>query len=148
MDKILPVIKEATAKERAMMGSRAGPSSSTLKRKREPEVEETSSGDYFFAKFLTSPDLLDLEVSWIFYICLLAKIIIDRRHALPSTIPISAINPSQPSPDVHKSSENRVVFSAQPFAPDGIHLGAGRRSVGAGYHEQSNGRAASNYPEW
>ncbi|KAF8347064.1 THO complex subunit 1 transcription elongation factor-domain-containing protein [Amanita rubescens] len=63
VDKVLPVIKEATAKERAMMGSRAGPSSSTLKRKREPEVEETSSGDYFFAKFLTSPDLLDLEIA-------------------------------------------------------------------------------------
>lgn len=78
MDKVLPVIKEATAKERAMMGSRAGPSSSTLKRKREPEVEETSNGDYFFAKFLTSPDLLDLEVSWTFNICLPAKIITDR----------------------------------------------------------------------
>lgn len=65
MDRILPVVKEATAKERAMMGSRVGPSASTLKRKREPEVEETS-GDYFFAKFLTSPDLIDLEVLWFF----------------------------------------------------------------------------------
>ena len=66
MDKVLPVIKEATAKERAMMGSRVGPGASTLKRKREPEVEETTSGDYFFAKFLTSLDLVELEVLRIF----------------------------------------------------------------------------------
>lgn len=60
----MPVIKEATAKERAMMGSRSGPGASGtagLKRKREPE-EESNSNEYFFAKFLTSPDLLDLEV--------------------------------------------------------------------------------------
>ena len=45
-----------------MMGSRSGVgAAATLKRKREPE-EETNSNEYFFAKFLTSPDLLDLEV--------------------------------------------------------------------------------------
>ena len=62
--KVLPVIKEATAKERAMMGSRSsgGPAQS-LKRKREPEATGDKNGtEYFFAKFLTSPDLLDLEV--------------------------------------------------------------------------------------
>lgn len=65
--KVMPVIKEATAKERAMMGSRnlAGTAAS-LKRKRDPEPEtengETNLSEYFFAKFLTSPDLLDLEV--------------------------------------------------------------------------------------
>jgi hypothetical protein len=63
---VLPVIKEATAKERLMMGIRssgAGPAVS-LKRKREPESASERNGiDYFFAKFLTSPDLLDLEVS-------------------------------------------------------------------------------------
>ncbi|KAF8641070.1 hypothetical protein AX17_000714 [Amanita inopinata Kibby_2008] len=64
VNRILPVIKEATAKERAMMGSRVGPSTpSFLKRKREPDVEEISVNDYFFAKFLTSPDLLDLEIA-------------------------------------------------------------------------------------
>jgi len=57
------VIKEATAKERAMMGSRGGVGgSNTLKRKREPDEETNSNNEYFFAKFLTSPDLLDLEV--------------------------------------------------------------------------------------
>ena len=63
VNKVLPFIKEATAKERAMMGSRssAAGAAATLKRKREPE-EETNSNEYFFAKFLTSPDLLDLEV--------------------------------------------------------------------------------------
>jgi len=62
VDKVLPVIKEATAKERAMMGSRAGAGVGPLKRKREPEVEESNINEYFFAKFLTSPDLTDLEV--------------------------------------------------------------------------------------
>ena len=62
VNKVIPFIKEATAKERAMMGSRGGVgAAATLKRKREPE-EETNSNEYFFAKFLTSPDLLDLEV--------------------------------------------------------------------------------------
>ncbi|KAJ3520430.1 hypothetical protein NMY22_g12764 [Coprinellus aureogranulatus] len=66
--RVMPVIKEATAKERAMMGSRnlAGTAAS-LKRKREPEPEvegeETNLSKYFFAKFLTSPDLLDLEIA-------------------------------------------------------------------------------------
>ncbi|KAJ7610875.1 THO complex subunit 1 transcription elongation factor-domain-containing protein [Roridomyces roridus] len=60
---VIPVIKEATAKERAMMGSRAVGAVS-LKRKREPDAEENSSvTEYFFAKFLTSPDLLDLEIA-------------------------------------------------------------------------------------
>jgi hypothetical protein len=62
VNKVLPVIKEATAKERAMMGSRAGGGAASLKRKREPDSEETTVNEYFFAKFLTSPDLIDLEV--------------------------------------------------------------------------------------
>ncbi|KAJ6463746.1 THO complex subunit 1 transcription elongation factor-domain-containing protein [Mycena vulgaris] len=63
VNKVIPVIREATAKERAMMGSRAGGSVS-LKRKREPDAEESSTvTEYFFAKFLTSPDLLDLEIA-------------------------------------------------------------------------------------
>jgi len=59
---VMPIIKEATAKERAMMGSRSGTNGGALKRKREPD-EESNSNEYFFAKFLTSPELLDLEVS-------------------------------------------------------------------------------------
>ncbi|KAJ7459047.1 THO complex subunit 1 transcription elongation factor-domain-containing protein, partial [Mycena galericulata] len=63
VNKVIPVIREATAKERAMMGSRAGGSVS-LKRKREPDADEsTTVTEYFFAKFLTSPDLLDLEIA-------------------------------------------------------------------------------------
>ncbi|KDR85576.1 hypothetical protein GALMADRAFT_218672 [Galerina marginata CBS 339.88] len=63
VNRVMPVIKEATAKERAMMGSRGGAGSfHNLKRKREPD-EESNSNEYFFAKFLTSPDLLDLEIA-------------------------------------------------------------------------------------
>ncbi|KAG2365466.1 UDP-glucose 4-epimerase [Suillus spraguei] len=65
VDKVLPVIKEATTKERAMMGNRgASIASNNLKRKREPELGEASNNsEYFFAKFLTSPDLLNLEIA-------------------------------------------------------------------------------------
>ncbi|CAK5264349.1 unnamed protein product [Mycena citricolor] len=61
---VLPAIKEATAKERAMMGSRGGGAGS-LKRKREtePATESSAVTEYFFAKFLTSPDLLELEIA-------------------------------------------------------------------------------------
>lgn len=64
VDKVLPVIKEATTKERAMMGNRgASGANGSLKRKREPELGEASNNsEYFFAKFLTSLDLLNLEV--------------------------------------------------------------------------------------
>ncbi|KAL1676332.1 THO complex subunit 1 transcription elongation factor-domain-containing protein [Schizophyllum commune] len=63
VNKILPVIKEATAKERAMMGSRSG-ASSGAKRKREPDTTaDANSAEYFFAKYLTSPELLDLEIA-------------------------------------------------------------------------------------
>ncbi|KIL00784.1 hypothetical protein PAXRUDRAFT_29517 [Paxillus rubicundulus Ve08.2h10] len=65
VDKVLPVVKEATTKERAMMGNRSSAGqSSPLKRKRDTEPgEETNSSDYFFAKFLTNPDLLNLEIA-------------------------------------------------------------------------------------
>jgi hypothetical protein len=56
VDKVLPVIKEASAKERAMMGSK---SLGTRTRKREDELTQRS---YFLAQFLPSPDLFDLEV--------------------------------------------------------------------------------------
>jgi hypothetical protein len=46
VDEVLPVIKEATAKEWAMMGSRAGVGAGSLKRKREPEIEEHNANTY------------------------------------------------------------------------------------------------------
>lgn len=64
VNQVLPVIKEATAKERALMGSKANSSSGSLKRRREPEISiDTANQGYFFAKYLTSSELLDLEVS-------------------------------------------------------------------------------------
>ncbi|KAL4250311.1 hypothetical protein ABKN59_003143 [Abortiporus biennis] len=64
VNKVLPVIKEATAKERALMGSKTSLSSTSTKRKREPDgITEAAGKDYFFAKYLTSPELLDLEIS-------------------------------------------------------------------------------------
>ncbi|RDX44303.1 UDP-glucose 4-epimerase [Lentinus brumalis] len=65
--KVLPVIKEATAKDRALMGSKsnyATGSSGPLKRKREAgPAENAANSEYYFAKYLTSPELLDLEIA-------------------------------------------------------------------------------------
>ncbi|KAH8119730.1 THO complex subunit 1 transcription elongation factor-domain-containing protein [Phellopilus nigrolimitatus] len=61
---VMPVIKEATVKERAMMGSKTV--AGNLKRKRETTPTSTmdeGNSKYFFAKFLTSPELLDLEIA-------------------------------------------------------------------------------------
>ena len=75
---MLPVIKEATVKERALTGSRTvmtgAAAANPFKRKRETEApsEQTFGKEYFFAKLLTSPDLLDLEVRFV--------------HLRPSTI--------------------------------------------------------------
>lgn len=45
------------------MGSKANSGSGSLKRRREPEaIIDTAHQGYFFAKYLTSPELLDLEV--------------------------------------------------------------------------------------
>lgn len=60
----MPVIKEATVRERAMMGSKSV--IGNLKRKRDATPSTTldeRTQEYFFAKYLTSPELLDLEVS-------------------------------------------------------------------------------------
>jgi hypothetical protein len=92
---VLPVIKEATAKERAMMGSRAGVGVGSLKRKRDPDVEEWNINEYFFAKFLTSPDLIDLEVGPSY--CPRNRSTdapLDCRHTLPSPIPFPALDTS------------------------------------------------------
>lgn len=68
VNKVLPVIKEATVKERALTGSRTvmtgAAAANPLKRKREadPATDQGPAKEYFFAKFLTSPDLLELEV--------------------------------------------------------------------------------------
>ncbi len=62
------MIKEATAKERALMGNKSlhatAGASSQLKRKRAPAAaaESPATSEYYFAKYLTSPELLDLEV--------------------------------------------------------------------------------------
>ncbi|ESK93415.1 udp-glucose epimerase [Moniliophthora roreri MCA 2997] len=66
ISKILPVLKEANAKERLMMGSKAAVPAPGSKRKREREQDEDegeATEEYFFAKFLTSPELLDLEIA-------------------------------------------------------------------------------------
>ena len=68
VNRVLPAIKEATAKDRALMGSKvngiptapAGP----LKRKRDAGAPEgAAKSEYYFAKYLTSPELLDLEIA-------------------------------------------------------------------------------------
>lgn len=88
VNKVFPVIKEATAKERAMMGSRSAGSGPTgpPKRKREADPPgEKNSSEYFFAKFLTSPDLLDLEVGVSFLGTLCKKCILRTFEQIADT---------------------------------------------------------------
>ncbi|EJD54363.1 hypothetical protein AURDEDRAFT_156143 [Auricularia subglabra TFB-10046 SS5] len=71
VDTVLPVLAEATKRERALMGSKAlnGTAAAVaagVKRKREAHDTGEDGGKkkaYFFAKYLTSPELLDLEVA-------------------------------------------------------------------------------------
>lgn len=63
---VMPVIKEATVRERAMMGSKSVVGN--LKRKRDAApiaTMEDKTQEYFFAKYLTSHELLELEVSFL-----------------------------------------------------------------------------------
>ena len=114
VNKVIPFIKEATAKERAMMGSRSSAgAAATLKRKREPE-EETNSNEYFFAKFLTSPDLLDLEVKLAneFYGVRFIDISLDRRYPFPSPIPFPTPYSAPPPPQLYKGRQDSMVHSS------------------------------------
>ena len=70
VDKILTTLSEATKRDRQSSGNKVIMTSSVgMKRKRDDEGEAcgdtgptSDTTDYFFAKFLTSPDLLDLQV--------------------------------------------------------------------------------------
>lgn len=121
VDKVLPVIKEATAKERAMMGA-GSRSTATLRSKHEHDEKEDSEGnemDYFFAKFLTSPELLDLEVRvfviWSFETT--NSMYTDCRYSLSSPVPSSATHSPHAPPPVHKSRETGMdEFEESEFA--------------------------------
>ncbi|KZV60179.1 hypothetical protein PENSPDRAFT_594388 [Peniophora sp. CONT] len=66
VEAVLPRLKEATAHDRALAGGKASHEGSTAgtKRKRASDSPDAPGvSDYFFAKFLTSPDLLDLEIA-------------------------------------------------------------------------------------
>jgi hypothetical protein len=119
VNKVLPVIKEATVKERALTGSRTvmtgAAASNPIKRKREAEAaaEQTTGKEYFFAKLLTSPDLLDLEVclcsSWGGYDLTPCA---DSGHPLPKAVPFSAACTTPSPTDVHKRCQGVVDLPA------------------------------------
>ena len=80
VNRVLPVLSEATRKDRQRSGNKGTAAATALsgaKRKRDPDSggdgvntnattgsleSEANKKDYFFAKFLTNSDLLDLEV--------------------------------------------------------------------------------------
>ena len=70
VNRVLLVIKEATQKDRALMGSKANgiltAPAGPLKRKRNAAAAAEGSAaksEYYFAKYLTSSELLDLEIA-------------------------------------------------------------------------------------
>lgn len=111
VDRVLPVIKEATAKERAMMGvgrstgvaPTTTPITSGFKRKRgasrNDDIAQTGHEmEYFFAKFLTSPELLELEVNTHCAVPTRINLFPDSRHPLPSPNSLPAPHPPHASP--------------------------------------------------
>ncbi|KAH7101445.1 THO complex subunit 1 transcription elongation factor-domain-containing protein [Auriculariales sp. MPI-PUGE-AT-0066] len=64
---VLSTLIEATKRERVLMGTKnqgATPAAAGTKRKREDlEREDADKTQYFFAKFLTKPELLELEIA-------------------------------------------------------------------------------------
>lgn len=135
VEKVLPVIKEASAKERAMMGSKSGQGS--LKRKRAADAMDTADGaarsDYFFAKFLTSPELLDLEVhSLLLYYTdhLTGDRPADSRCALPTPSSLPASHCTRPRPHLYQRRKGGMGDPTQPIPAARPHTVAGGRSMG------------------
>lgn len=126
--KVLPVIKEATVKERALTGSRTvmtgAAAANSFKRKRETEAaaEQTFGKEYFFAKLLTSSDLLDLEVcfspSWVEYDLTTCA---DSRHSLPKAVPFPASCTPPPPANVYERDQGIVDLPAQSLASNGVY---------------------------
>lgn len=134
INRVIPVIKEATAKERALMGSKANSGSGSLKRRREPEISiDPVNHGYFFAKYLTSPELLDLEVCAVELNgpCLYANYTIDCRYPLPPPVPVSATHPPPPSAHIYEDREGNMVNSPEPFTANGFHPWRRCREVGS-----------------
>lgn len=119
----MPIIKEATIKERAMMGSKAV--TGNLKRKRDATTslsDEESNQKYFFSKFLTSPDLLELEASCgMIYAGYMLIFNSDCGHLVPSTISFPTPRFSFAPLAIYHGREGEMVFSSQPLAPNGFH---------------------------
>ena len=95
------------------MGNRASAiQSGPLKRKRDAEPgEETNTSDYFFAKFLTSADLLSLEVCQFVLGVTNAQLTVlhlDRGHAFPASSSLSSSHPPQPPLVVYKVGKGNM----------------------------------------
>ena len=166
VNKVLPFIKEATAKERAMMGNKSASGNNLApsvslpvvsvgsKRKRDTAegVDESSSlKSYFFAKFLTSPDLLDLEVWHV--VCPTCSSIADSatdcRHAFPPAVPLSTPDGPPTSPYSHENCETSCLKSREQTPPYfRIHSRANRSAMGPGDTAQVYRGAKTNYTKW
>ena len=126
---VMPVIKEATVKERAMMGSKAVIGT---KRKREDVLPTLNTDDstrsYVFAKFLTSPELLELEViSLVTFGCchsVLIHRLPDCRYFIPSPSALPARYHPHPSASIHQGREREMGDLQESICADGIHIGA------------------------
>ncbi|KAG8863163.1 UDP-glucose-4-epimerase [Tulasnella sp. 330] len=82
---VLAVLSEASKKEQAMMGTVKGPVKRNVAKSPTEETISASaappSADYFFAKLLTSPDLLEFELAdVVFRRQILVQILILLRH--------------------------------------------------------------------
>ncbi|KAG9015256.1 UDP-glucose-4-epimerase [Tulasnella sp. JGI-2019a] len=78
---VLSVLSEASKKEQAMMGTVKGPTKRNVPKAVSEDTATPPSAEYFFAKLLTSPDLLEFELAdVVFRRQILVQILILLRH--------------------------------------------------------------------
>ena len=114
-----------------------------LKRKRETDVSD-SSKDFFSAKFLTSPELLDYEVCEIYFLMsrlpLISRYLTsDRRYQLPSTNPIPTSYFTSTPSSFHTCRESEMGASAKPIVADGVYAKRRGSQMGQRNVDKSHG---------
>lgn len=152
VEAVLAALIEATKKERAMTGTGPKGAGAGLKRKFSetldvPEDAGTEQ-NYFFAKYLTSPDLLEYEVrlyrrpSKIYLVLTMPFCFkwIALRYCLPPSSSRPTTHPPSLPPAIHPSREVHLhrQSSQRRHAHLRFHSPKRRRNMGKGPVQQSN----------
>lgn len=142
-EKVLAGLSEVTKKEQAMMGSVKGSLAGTKRKLADAQdlsgSERASGHDYVFAKFLTSPDLLEFEVSVARITCtsrlsdtlLLRCETTARRRHVPASNPDPTRHPHPPPHHFHFQTQGHMGRVPKREPSNGLYARRRRRQVGA-----------------